>query len=130
MKKLIPVLGLALMMAACGGKKAQPAASADSTKVATNDSAVVDTSYCGTYRGTLPAADCEGIKTVLTISSDGQFVTSGVYHLKDGKLIELVTPSSGEKTYYKVKDAKSIVMTDSLGTEPEGETAKLYVLTK
>lgn len=144
MKKLIPVLGFALMMAACGGKKAQPAASADSTKVATNDSAVVDTSYCGTYRGTLPAADCEGIKTVLTISSDstynlssdyidkkdGQFVTSGVYHLKDGKLIELVTPSSGEKTYYKVKDAKSIVMTDSLGTEPEGETAKLYVLTK
>ena len=33
MKKLIPALGLALMMAACGGKKAQPAASADSTKV-------------------------------------------------------------------------------------------------
>ncbi len=136
--------GIALTLAACGGKNKQPAASTDSTQVAGSDTAAIDTSYCGTYRGTLPAADCPGIKTVLTISSDstyslssdyvgkkdGQFVTSGVYHMRDGKLIELVTPSSGEKTYYKVKDSKSVVMTDSLGNEPEGETAKLYVLTK
>lgn len=136
--------GIALTLAACGGKNKQPAANTDSTQVAGSDTAAIDTSYCGTYRGTLPAADCPGIKTVLTISSDntyslssdyvgkkdGQFVTSGVYHMRDGKLIELVTPSSGEKTYYKVKDSKSVVMTDSLGNEPEGETAKLYVLTK
>jgi len=136
--------GIALTLAACGGKNKQPAANTDSTQVAGSDTAAIDTSYCGTYHGTLPAADCPGIKTVLTISSDstyslssdyvgkkdGQFVTSGVYHMRDGKLIELVTPSSGEKTYYKVKDSKSVVMTDSLGNEPEGETAKLYVLTK
>lgn len=136
--------GIALTLAACGGKNKQPAANTDSTQVAGSDTAAIDTSYCGTYRGTLPAADCPGIKTVLTISSDstyslssdyvgkkdGQFVTSGVYHMRDGKLIELVTPSSGEKTYYKVKDSKTVVMTDSLGNEPEGETAKLYVLTK
>ena len=42
----------------------------------------------------------------------------------------LLRPSSGEHSFYKVKDSKSIVMTDSLGNEPEGETAKLYVLTK
>lgn len=144
MKKLMLMAGIALMLAACGGKNKQPAANTDSTQVAGSDTAAIDTSYCGTYRGTLPAADCPGIKTVLTISSDstyslssdyvgkkdGQFVTSGVYHMRDGKLIELVTPSSGEKTYYKVKDSKSVVMTDSLGNEPEGETAKLYVLTK
>jgi copper homeostasis protein (lipoprotein) len=144
MKKLMLMAGIALTLAACGGKNKQPAANTDSTQVAGSDTAAIDTSYCGTYRGTLPAADCPGIKTVLTISSDstyslssdyvgkkdGQFVTSGVYHMRDGKLIELVTPSSGEKTYYKVKDSKSVVMTDSLGNEPEGETAKLYVLTK
>ena len=45
-------------------------------------------------------------------------------------VVEIVRPSSGEATYYKVKDANGIIMTDSLGNEPEGETAKLYVLTK
>ena len=42
----------------------------------------------------------------------------------------LVRPSSGEHTFYKVKDANSIVMIDSVGNEPEGETAKHYVLKK
>ena len=45
-------------------------------------------------------------------------------------LLMLVRPSSGEHTFYKVKDANSIVMTDSVGNEPEGETAKHYVLKK
>lgn len=145
MKKIMLIVGTALLMAACGDKKAQTTTpTADSTQVSATDSAQSDTSYCGTYRGTLPAADCDGIKTVLTISSDstynlssdyigkkdGKFETSGVYHLKQGGLIELVTPSSGELTYYKIKDSHSVIMTDSLGNEPEGETAKLYVLTK
>ena len=139
MKKLISAMALvvALLSTACsGGGNTAPApreAAAPTT----------DTAYCGTYQGTLPAADCPGIKTVLTIAADSTYtlssqyidrqaqpvVTSGVYHLKQGgKLIELVTPSSGEKTYYKIKDAKSIVMTDSAGIEPQGPTAKFYVL--
>jgi copper homeostasis protein (lipoprotein) len=143
MKRLMLMMGAALLLAACGGKKSQTAVpAADSTQTATTDSAVADTSYCGTYRGTLPAADCDGIKTVLTLSSDstyslqsdyigkknGQFTTSGVYHIRHGKIVELVTPSSGELTYYKIKDAHSVILTDSLGNEPEGETAPLYVL--
>lgn len=139
MKKLILAMALvvALLSTACsGGGNTAPApreAAAPTT----------DTAYCGTYQGTLPAADCPGIKTVLTIAADSTYtlssqyidrqaqpvVTSGVYHLKQGgKLIELVTPSSGEKTYYKIKDTKSIVMTDSAGIEPQGPTAKFYVL--
>ena len=55
---------------------------------------------------------------------------SGVLQVLDGNVMMLVRPSSGEHSFYKVKDSKSIVMTDSLGNEPEGETAKLYVLTK
>ena len=142
--KLLLLTGAVAMMSACGGKSAKSTPSADSPQVSTTDSAIADTSYCGVYKGTLPAADCEGIKTVLTISSDstyslssdyigkkdGQFVTSGVYHMRQGKLLELVTPSSGEKTYYKIKDAQSVILTDSLGNEPEGELAKDYVLTK
>lgn len=143
-RTLFPALLMALMLTACGGgSKSNNSPAADSTQVEATDSASQDTTYCGTYKGTLPAADCPGIKTVLTIKSDstykltsdyinrkdGYFETSGVYH-KNGNVIELVTPSSGEKTYYKVKDANSIIMTDSTGAEPQGETAKLYVLTK
>lgn len=137
-KVLLPALCMGLLMTACGGGTKSTSANADSTTVET-----IDTTYCGTYRGTLPAADCPGIKTVLTIKADstyslssdyidrpnGHSEESGVYH-KNGNVIELVTPSSGEKTYYKVKDANSIIMTDSAGTEPQGETVKLYILTK
>ena len=136
----------AAMMVACNGKKtAQDETKNDSVSVADSVSVDVDlTAVAGTYEGTLPAADCPGIKTVLTINADstyqlqqdyidrkdGHNEASGVLQVLDGNVMMLVRPSSGEHSFYKVKDSKSIVMTDSLGNEPEGETAKLYVLTK
>ena len=113
---------------------------ADTTAAESVDLAAV----AGTYEGTLPAADCPGIKTVLTINADstyqlqqdyidrkdGHDEASGVLQVLDGNVLMLVRPSSGEHTFYKVKDNSSVIMTDSLGNEPEGETAKLYVLTK
>lgn len=136
----------AAMMVACNGKKtAQDETKNDSVSVADSVSADVDlAAVAGTYEGTLPAADCPGIKTVLTINADstyqlqqdyidrkdGHDEASGVLQVLDGNVMMFVRPSSGEHSFYKVKDSKSIVMTDSLGNEPEGETAKLYVLTK
>lgn len=136
----------AAMMVACNGKKtAQDETKNDSVSVADSVSADFDlAAVAGTYEGTLPAADCPGIKTVLTINADstyqlqqdyidrkdGHDEASGVLQVLDGNVMMLVRPSSGEHSFYKVKDSKSIVMTDSLGNEPEGETAKLYVLTK
>lgn len=136
----------AAMMVSCNGKKtAQDETTNDSVSVADSVSADVDlAAVAGTYEGTLPAADCPGIKTVLIINADstyqlqqdyidrkdGHDEASGVLQVLDGNVMMLVRPSSGEHTFYKVKDGKSIVMTDSLGNEPEGETAKLYVLTK
>lgn len=140
------VMSLALMTSCNGNKTAQNAANNDSANVA--DTAVNENvdlaSVAGTYEGTLPAADCPGIKTVLTINADktyelkqdyidrkdGHDEASGVLELLDGNVLMLVRPSSGEHTFYKVKDDKSIIMTDSLGNEPEGDMAKLYVLTK
>lgn len=101
-------------------------------------------SIAGTYEGTLPAADCPGIKTVLTLNADstyqysadyierkdGHDEASGIFKMLANGVVEITRPSSGEKSYYKVKDAQSLIMTDSLGTEPEGAMAKHYVLTK
>lgn len=140
------VMSLALMTSCNGNKTAQNAVKNDSVNVA--DTAVNENvdlaSVAGTYEGTLPAADCPGIKTVLTINADktyelkqdyidrkdGHDEASGVLELLDGNVLMLVRPSSGEHTFYKVKDDKSIIMTDSLGNEPEDDMAKLYVLTK
>jgi uncharacterized lipoprotein NlpE involved in copper resistance len=98
----------------------------------------------GTYEGTLPAADCPGIKTVLTLKADStyQFTSdyidrkdghdefSGIYKMLANGVVMITRPSSGENSFYKVKDEHSLIMTDSLGNEPEGEIAKHYVLTK
>lgn len=61
---------------------------------------------------------------------DGHDEASGTFQVLDNNVLMLVRPSSGEHTFYKVKDANSIVLTDSVGNEPEGETAKFYVLKK
>lgn len=149
MKKTMMIVAVAVMAltAACTGKKtAENAAAQDTTSVV--DSAATPSldlaGVAGTYEGTLPAADCPGIKTVLTINADstyqlqqdyidrkdGHDEASGVLEVLDNSVLMLVRPSSGEHTFYKVKDNSSVIMTDSLGNEPEGETAKLYVLTK
>lgn len=148
-KLIVLTVGALTVLSSCTEKKTTAnATDKDSTNVvdttATDDNYVDLAAVSGTYEGTLPAADCPGIKTVLTIKADstyklqqdyidkknGHDEASGVFKVLDGKRLMLVRPSSGEQTYYKVKDNNSIVMTDSLGVEPEGETAKLYVLKK
>ena len=148
-KLIVWTVGALAVLSSCTEKKTTAnATDKDSTSVvdttATDDNYVDLAAVSGTYEGTLPAADCPGIKTVLTIKADstyqlqqdyidkknGHDEASGVFKVLDGKVLMLVRPSSGEQTYYKVKDNSSIVMTDSLGVEPEGETAKLYVLKK
>ena len=40
--------------------------------------------WAGTYRGVLPCADCEGIETVVTLHSDGTYVSRARYLGEDG----------------------------------------------
>lgn len=144
---IVAAAAAALCMASCHGNTKSNDTGKDSLSTVASDSlktGVAIESLAGTYEGTLPAADCPGIRTVLTLNADstyqysadylerkdGHDEASGVLRVIDGKVLVLVRPSSGEQTYYKVKDDQHVVMTDSLGNEPEGEMAKLYVLTK
>ena len=148
-KLIVLAISSLAIMTSCTGKKTTPnAADNDSANVvdttASNKDNVDLTSVAGTYEGTLPAADCPGIKTVITINADSTYLlkqdyidkkdghdeASGIFKVLDGKVLMLVRPSTGEQTFYTVKNANSIIMTDSMGVEPEGETAKLYVLKK
>lgn len=147
MKKSLLILAVAALVAtaSCTDKKASAnVEDNDSTSVAVVVNEIDLANVAGTYEGTLPAADCPGIKMVFTINADstyqmtqdymdrkdGHDEASGVFDVLDGNVLMLVRPSSGEHTFYKVKDGNSIVLTDSLGNEAEGESAELYVLKK
>ena len=144
---ILAVAALAVLSSCTNKKTASNVVDNDSTNVADSaaTSSNVDlTSVAGTYEGTLPAADCPGIKTVLTLKADStyQFTSdyidrkdghdefSGIYKMLANGVVMITRPSSGENSFYKVKDEHSLIMTDSLGNEPEGEIAKHYVLTK
>lgn len=140
MKKSILFIFAVAMLYSCDFKHTSDNATA--TEQAEEN--VEKTSFYGTYYGTLPAADCEGIKTELTISADstytltteylgtGQeaFLESGLYNLINENLIELVTPSSGEKTYYKIKSDSTIMLTNSDGEDPDSILMNAYTLHK
>lgn len=97
-------------------------------------------SIAGTYNGVLPP----NVETTLTLNTDGTYLLiqtfkekqneqeklRGTFQVLDGNILMLVHPSSGDNIFYKVMDDNSIIMTDSFGNEPEGETARFYVLKK
>lgn len=141
MKKVLILAAAIFALTSCGNanqKTEEIAVANDSTAV------VEEINFFGQYEGTLPAADCEGIKTTLTVNrdstyslkseyigiKDGTFETSGVYKMPNDSLLELITPSSGEKTYYRILDNEKVMLSDEKGTVNDGELAEYYILSK
>lgn len=98
----------------------------------------------GTYQGTLPCADCEGIITTIILNSDGTFSSKEEYQKEPILIIEnkgnfvwdnsgLIVALKGESGDYKrsfkvVENA--IIHLDNEENEITGELAELYRLTK
>lgn len=133
-------LAVTVFVGCTGAKK--PATEQDGSAVATVEN-VKEANYFGTYEGVLPCADCGGIKTTLKINEDttyelrseyegrenGVVEESGVYTVLNGEVIELTTPSSGNKTYYKILE-EAVALSDAEGTLNDGELAAHYILKK
>ena len=82
------------------------------------------------------------VETTLTLNADGTYLLTqtfkekqnerdklrGTFQVLDYNILMLVHPSSGEHTFYKVKDANHIVLIDSFGNEPQKEVRKNYIL--
>lgn len=97
-------------------------------------------SIAGTYCGVLPP----NVETTLILNADGTYLLirtfkekqneqerlKGTFHVLDGNILMLVHPSSGDNIFYKVRDAKHIILLDSFRNEPKGMNARLYVLVK
>ena len=95
-------------------------------------------SITGTYYGVLPS----DVETTLTLNADGTYLLiqtfkgkqnkqerlRGTFQMLDNNILMLVHPSSGEHTFYKVKDANHIVLIESYDNEPKKEDKKNYIL--
>ena len=101
----------------------------------------IDLDYvAGTYYGILPS----NVETTLTLNADGTYLLTrtfkekqnereklrGTFQVLDYNILMLVHPSSGEHTFYKVKDTNHIILIDSFGNEPQIEERKNYILRK
>ena len=96
----------------------------------------------GTYKGTLPCADCEGIETTIVLNKDRTFERTTVYKGKkdgnfnvkgkfswdkDGRVITLEIKD--ENSSYQVREG-NIVLLSQEGKVNTGELAELYILKK
>ncbi len=127
---------IAIVLISCNNAKQKNAEAPD---MHTSEMAL---DFHGTYEGTLPCADCEGIKTQLTIKDDNTFVLvsdylgeedakfedKGTYFIENGEIL-VAQDEDGEQKYYKLQEG-SLAQLDTNKKPIEGDMAPLYVLTK
>lgn len=97
--------------------------------------------WAGTYRGTLPCADCEGIETIVTLAYDGRYETRWRYVGKDDQVFSdsgrltwneagnTVTLGDDPPAHYFVAENRLIRLSED-GARVTGDLAPLYVLSK
>ncbi|EIM75012.1 lipoprotein [Nitritalea halalkaliphila LW7] len=111
-------------------------------EMAREHSARLALDYAGTYKGTLPCADCAGIQTVLQISQDGTYVKQLTYEGKSEEVFE----SKGTYTWNDMgntitlegEDAPNQYFVaegmlhhlDAEGNRIQGQLAPYYILRK
>ena len=94
----------------------------------------------GTFYGTLPCADCPGIRYELTLNDDETYVErseylersvvrvdSGTYHVQQDTVIQMLGPSGNEVNRWAVTNG-NLLMLDQSGAPVTGGLAKQYVL--
>lgn len=143
MKTTAILLVTAALLASCSGqKKGQTATEQQNeTTVQAPDMHNAENAldYQGTYKGTIPAADCPGINVTLTLGNDGTFEEIYEYIERDTfsskgtytvKVNTLTTVSeTNDTTYYKVEENR-LRMLDRERNLIGGELADKYILNK
>ena len=147
-KVILLVMAVAAVTACKNRNKAsqETAENVTGTEIVTSDAHTSRNSldYAGTYKGTLPCADCSGIETTIKIDADGnfertmtylgkgdgnEFKDSGTYEWNsEGSIIELKDQQGGSFKY--LVGENRLVALDQSGNVITGELADYYVLTK
>ncbi len=142
MELKVMAIGALFLIASCNNKsmtkKTEVLSKTEAPGRDTSDQAL---DWAGTYRGTLPCADCRGIAATVTLNSNQTFQRIFVYQGKrntafdeKGKFTwnkkgDTITLDSKENPSFHVKEGR-IVMLDSDGNEITGALADKYVLKK
>ncbi len=104
------------------------------------NAAFMVTDYHGVYQGTLPCADCPGIKTTLTLNpdntfvyktcyleeKDGTFSSKGIYTIKE----DLLTIEENGHPIHFLMEGNELHMLDANLKPATGELASRYTLKK
>ncbi len=99
--------------------------------------------FTGTYAGVLPCADCEGIKTEITLNEDGTFIKETTYLGKGGDNVveekgdyswnaagqQILLEGQEAPNQYSVGES-TLTQLDMSGQKIEGDLAAMYVLKK
>ena len=105
------------------------------------DNSMTSLDWAGTYEGVLPCADCEGIKTVITINQDNSYVTKEIYEGKKDSLFESKGTFKWDENGQKIifSDASrhlyfvgenTLTLLDKDGNKISGDLAEYYILKK
>ena len=97
--------------------------------------------WAGSYEATIPCADCEGIKTNITLKKDNTFAITSEYINKNTKIEDAgkimwhdngsVVHLTGKETNMKLKVGENrLIGLDQEGHEIDGPNAHLYVYNK
>ncbi len=97
--------------------------------------------WAGSYEATIPCADCEGIKTNITLKKDNTFAITSEYINKNTKIEDAgkimwhdngsVVHLTGKETNMKLKVGENrLISLDQEGHEIDGPNAHLYVYNK
>lgn len=119
-----------------------PASVADTAVITDMHTSKISLDWSGMYEGTLPCADCPGIKTTIELKGDNTFTqnleyldrnsrfndTGKIEWHENGNNITLIS-KTGEKQQFKVKEG-SLVMLNADGKESTGSLAGHYILNK
>lgn len=137
MKKIVYCLAVALALVACNGKNTGKGAAADTTAVAADSDSTAqkaDSVAAGdslVFTGTLPAADCDGIRYHLALDQQKKHFTLKEDYMEsadkvkdtfyekgtvaeiakdDKKALKLDTGTKGDELYFLEKDANTLTL--------------------
>lgn len=133
MRVLIPAL--MLLLSACVAPEGDPPVA----DAAHNSRNALD--WPGTYSGTLPCADCDGIETTITLRGDGTFereqrylgkpgaplTDSGQFAWNDAGSTVTLAPGSATAQMYQVGE-NQLFHLDRAGNRISGDLAPMYIL--
>ncbi|MEO8772871.1 MAG: copper resistance protein NlpE N-terminal domain-containing protein [Gelidibacter sp.] len=134
-------IALVICATSCNSGKKKEAQTIEDQIEAIGDNSRDALDWAGTYEGVLPCADCEGIKTILTVNQDNTYVIKETYLGKEEKPREIqgtvkwdnkgqkITFSEANRHPYLVGE-NTLTQLDEKGNKIKGAMTSLYVLNK